>query len=374
MISRLFSYMISLKVAVIGLLLLMLLVFFGTLYQVEHGLHAAQQKYFYSWFLLLGGFIPLPGGKLVLWVLFINLFASMMTHFQYGWRHVGIAAIHFGLLLMMAGGWFTHLFGEESFLVLREGEGSNVTTGYKDWEISAWIPGDNPSLRDVTAVDSDKLKTGDVIAFPDLNLSLAVDRYHKNSRAFQDRSEEADQNVLNVNGINVLHPEKLNRDPESNIPGMMVEATFQDQAFDLVLFGADRKPTLLNGPDEGQIMVQLRRKRYPLPMLIELLDFEKEFYPASSIPKAFSSKIKVFLQDLDREALIEMNKPFRYQGYTFFQASYMDVNPGDAEISRFAITRNYGRLIPYVATGVTVAGLILHFMVMLATGRKKARA
>lgn len=370
---RTFTYMFSLKVAVAGLFLLMLLVFFGTLYQVEHGLHAAQQKYFFSWVFLQWGFLPFPGGKLVLFILFANLFASMMVHFQYGWRLLGIVAVHFGILLMLAGGWFTHLFGEESFLVLREGEGANLTTAYKEWELSIWEPGESPMIRDITALDADGLDSGDRLRVEDYGLILRVDRYHTNARAFQDRSETGDSDILNVNGINVLHPEPSPKDPESNMPGGLFDVGFEEGEMEekLLLFGGDQRPTRLTQSDGSPLLIQLRRKRYPLPMIVELLDFDKEFYPASSIPKAFSSRIKVYLQDLEREALIEMNQPFRYRGYTFFQASYMDVKPGDPEISRFAVTRNYGRLIPYVATGVTVAGLVLHFLIVLIPRKRK---
>lgn len=365
---------ISLKTTVVCLFLLMLLVFLGTLYQVDYGLHAAQERYFYSWGLLLGGVFPLPGGALVLWVLFVNLFASMMLHFQYGWRTLGLVMVHFGILLMLAGGWITHLFGEESFLLLKEGEAANLASGYKDWEISFWIEGDAPNVRDVIAYDADDLKPGDVLRVDEFGISLEVESYASNAKAFFDTSGSVKTPYLNRHGINVLKPQPLLKEPEFHIPGGIFKGRTEGGAgFDLLLFGADQMATAVPAGESKEVQVQLRRRRYPLPMLVELVDFEKEFHPESSIPAAFSSRIKVYLEDLEREALIEMNEPFRYQGFTFYQASYIDTKPGDPEVSRFAVTHNFGRLIPYVSTGITVVGLIAHFLMVL-TPRRKERA
>ena len=75
------------------------------------------------------------------------------------------------------------------------------------------------------------------------------------------------------------------------------------------------------------------------------------------------------MNDMEREVLISMNEPFRYKGWTFFQASFQETG-GGPEISTFAVTRNYGRLIPYVATGVVFVGLLIHFIIVLVTQGK----
>lgn len=371
LLKKFVGLLLSLKTTVVCLFLLLLLVFFGTLYQVEFGLHAAQQRFFYSWGLLLGGWIPMPGGNTVMWILFLNLLASMLVHFQFGPRHWGIVAIHFGILLLLVGGWFTYLFGEESFLLLSEGEASNVTSSYREWELSVWPDSEDGRLREVEAYDIGKLRVGDRLSFPAAGLELSVEQIFSNARAFRDPNAVTGAPPSNVHGITTLQSAPAEKEPESNMPGMIVRAgNEEDQASAVLLFGGDRQATRLTVGDTA-LNLQLRRKRYPLPLLMELLDFEKSFHPASRIPRAFSSKIRVYLKDLERDALIEMNKPFRYQAYTFFQASYVDTDPGAPEISRFAVTRNVGRLIPYVSTGVTAAGLMLHFI--LALQRPKSR-
>ena len=57
----------------ICLAFLIVLVFLGTLYQVDHGLHAAKHRYFDSYFVLIGGFLPFPGTQSVMLVLLVSL-------------------------------------------------------------------------------------------------------------------------------------------------------------------------------------------------------------------------------------------------------------------------------------------------------------
>lgn len=360
----------SLKLTVFCLLLLAVLVFWGTLYQVEHGLYAAQQRFYYSWIFWLDGMVPFPGAQLVLSLLFINLLLAMLFHMHFGLRFIGIALIHFGLLLMLAGGWVTHRFGEESFLALREGEAYNLSLSYREWEVSIWRG--TASARDVVAVDTGPLSEGRRIDFPEMGFSLTVEEYHQNVRAFRSEDETAAPERLNASGIHFLRAAKLDREPENNIPGGIFTATGPEgHTVPLLLYGEDTGPVKLAWGDEP-IFIQLRRKRIPLPVVIQLIDFKKEFHPNTETPKSFSSKINLFLKDpdLQREVLIEMNQPFRYRGYTFYQQSYA-VSESGAETSQFAVTRNAGRLIPYWATGIIFVGLAVHFLLVLSVKRRK---
>jgi hypothetical protein len=56
-----------------------------------------------------------------------------------------------------------------------------------------------------------------------------------------------------------------------------------------------------------------------------------------------------------------MNKPFRYKDYTFFQSSY-GIDSDGQEFSSFAVVKNAGRLVPYIASFLTTLGLIIHFI------------
>ena len=115
--------LIDLRVTVVCLLLLFVLTFLGTVHQIDNGIYSAQKKYFESFFTLAGGFVPLPGAQLVLWVLFVNLVAATIYRFAYRLRRIGILIIHGGLFALFFGMFFTQYFAQESFLSLLEGEG-----------------------------------------------------------------------------------------------------------------------------------------------------------------------------------------------------------------------------------------------------------
>ena len=71
MLKRIVNFFTSLKLTVVCLCLGMLLIFIGTLAQVDEGLYNAQSRYFKSWIIwaptLLGHKLPiaLPGGYLL---------------------------------------------------------------------------------------------------------------------------------------------------------------------------------------------------------------------------------------------------------------------------------------------------------------------
>jgi hypothetical protein len=92
------------------------------LYQVEHGLFAAQEKFFSAWLVWVFGVIPFPGAKLVLGLLMLNLLGYMANVLAFQALRPGILLIHAGLLVMLIGGAITHYYAEESFLSLWEGE------------------------------------------------------------------------------------------------------------------------------------------------------------------------------------------------------------------------------------------------------------
>jgi cytochrome c biogenesis protein ResB len=121
------------RLTVICLFLLFVLTFWGTIAQVQQGLYAAQERYFNSFFFLGAGFIPFPGAQLVLWVLFVNLMASITVTFKKytQWSNVGLLIIHFGLILYFVAAFMIFHFAQESNVRLAEGESTNVSVSYQ---------------------------------------------------------------------------------------------------------------------------------------------------------------------------------------------------------------------------------------------------
>lgn len=96
-------------------------------------------------------------------------------------------------------------------------------------------------------------------------------------------------------------------------------------------------------------------------------------HPGTEIAASFSSLVEIQTDGVTRELTISMNKPLRHRGFTLFQQSYRET-PEGGQSSTFAVTRNYGRLLPYYGTGIIVVGMIVHFVAMMikqARRRKK---
>ena len=73
MLKFLYNFISSPKIFVYTVLWLMILVFFGTLAQKDIGLYASQMKYFSSYIFLFYDYIPLPGGRVTLLLMTLNL-------------------------------------------------------------------------------------------------------------------------------------------------------------------------------------------------------------------------------------------------------------------------------------------------------------
>ena len=68
-----------------------------------------------------------------------------------------------------------------------------------------------------------------------------------------------------------------------------------------------------------------------------------------------------FVTGESRDALIYMNHPLRYEGKTFYQASFAK---GDT-VSIFQVVENPAAITPYLSCALVVFGLALHFLMQL---------
>jgi len=371
-------FLFSNKVTVACLVLLFILTFWGTIDQVSSGLYLAQEKFFHSWFFTLGGFIPFPGARLVMWVLALNLIGVALTGFTYRWSNLGNTMTHGGLLLFFVAAFVTFHGTRESGISLLEGDGTNMSLTYHDWELSLWQEKDGK--QHVVAIDTARFKKGRALDFGEYGLSVVIKEYYPNAEAFLAPAPETEPQpkaaeILNASGINKLQGAALEKEPEKNIPGgiFLVHGAGQPDV-PVLLFGGEEKPARIlpaPGSPDG-LRLALRRKRLPLPFVLKLKDFTMERHPNTSMARSYTSLVEVVTPEASREVLISMNNPLRYNDFTIYQSSYAIREDGREE-STLAVVKNSGRLLPYVASGVTFAGLALQLL-MTAFGpdRKKS--
>jgi hypothetical protein len=363
----------SIKLTVVCLLLLVVLVVWGTVYQADHGLYQAQQKFFHSWFFLVLGFIPLPGTVLVMFVLFFNLVCSLFFRIGFRWSKTGLIIIHLGIVVLLIGGFFTFYFSEESSLMIQEGETANTSSSRRFWELAVWEEPTREMEVDVFHVDTEGLDTGDTIHFEEAGLILETKEYYKNCTFSGD--VVSGTGVINASGIQALKSKPTAVEMAENIAGGVFDikpssGTIHKQT--LLLYGRDLRPTPVK-IGSRTFVFSLRKKKITLPLSITLVDFRMKFYPNSNIPKSYESTVTVKTEGgVERNVVVSMNKPLRYADLTFFQSSYFIATDG-TEYTILAVVKNFGRLLPYFSSIIIFLGMVIHFLNMLLNRRKNKR-
>ena len=216
---RLSRRIASLRLTVALFALSMVLVFFGTLAQVDQGIWTVVDQYFRSWYVQVpfqliatfgwkffefpdpgttwGGTFPLPGGWLLGGVMLVNLIAAHLTRFKLSWRRTGIILIHAGLILLMVGELVTGLYAVESHMVLQVGETTNFIDNSRRVELAITDPA---SGRTVT-VPQEMLKPGAMISHPELPIDIEVTEYLKNTNLHPTTGGDDRDGVVSVFGV-----------------------------------------------------------------------------------------------------------------------------------------------------------------------------
>ena len=109
-------------------------------------------------------------------------------------------------------------------------------------------------------------------------------------------------------------------------------------------------------------LIELRFKQYDLPYTFALKDFRYDRLPGVNDAMNFQSDIQIFNKEKgNREVVISMNDPLRYEGLSFFQSGWMPGEKGTV----LQIVGNPGSWLPYIACLMASVGLSWHFVLML---------
>jgi hypothetical protein len=204
-----------------------------------------------------------------------------------------------------------------------------------------------------------------MIKSPIESLYLRVDQVMANSR-MEGGVGGAGGDAGGAQPAPVAVPE--NSDPATNVPALMLRITNGSATLHHAsLFGSDQVRTRVSTKDRSFAM-WLAHTAYPLPARMRLVDFKAAFCPGSDVPKSFESSVLLTDGQTAREAVISMNHPLRYKGYTFYQSAY-GTDPGGQPYSVLQVVRNPGRVLPYLASFVILAGLAAHVLLRRGSGR-----
>ncbi len=407
MLKRAFSFFSSLRLTVACLCMALVLVFAGTLAQVQLGLWEAQTRYFHSFLVFWtpagsNWKIPVwPGGYLLGWVLLINLLSAHAVRFKFTKKKAGIFLIHIGIILLLLGQFFTEMTQVESNLRLTEGETKNYSESSRFNEL-AIVDVTDPNSDEVVAIPESLLASKGEIRNPKLPFAIRVKEYFANT------DPELVAPVVNPGAPRATHgigrqltfkSIPLTRKMDSvNIPaaqieivtGSGVESTWMVSSwitvpqFTNLILRQDQWASMLgNVLSEPQMFthngrtyeIAIRPVRYykftregSPPYRIQLIDFRHDQYRGTGIAKNSSSLVRVQKASAsgsvieDREVLIRMNQPLRYGGETYYQGSF---DPNDERVTILQVVRNPAWLTPYVACTLVGLGLTVQFLMHL---------
>lgn len=370
-IDKIFDFFASLKLAVVVLTLGLILVFWGTLAQVQLGLYQAQNDFFRSFLIYWsppgsGLKLPIfPGGYTIGFVLLLNLIAAQIKTFDLSRNKVGLQLVHFGVILLLIGQLATDLLSVESTMHIREGGSKNFSEmdRYYELVVTETLPGDK---QRVTAIPESQLQNGREFRNASLPFAVRVNRFYPNSRVGR-REENAVLPAAAANGLGpqvVLQEVPLETEMNRRDMASAVVEVLGDQGS----LGTWLASLWIEQPQpiqhEGRTFaINLRPRRLYKDYTIQLESFRHEVYPGTQIPKDFSSMVRVKNPRTgeDRPVRIYMNNPLRYGGETYYQASFDPDDKGTV----FQVVRNPGWLTPYLACVLVGVGLVWQFLVHL---------
>jgi hypothetical protein len=354
----------SVKLTLVCLGLSMVLVIFGTLAQVNMGTFAAQKAFFNSWWVyaqVAEMNLPVfPGGLTVGAVWIVNLLAAFATRFQFRKKEAGILISHFGVILLMLGQFSTQMLAHESNMPIEIGQTRNYSESFRETELALVMSSDS-STDQVTSIPYSLFSHEGPVLLPDLPFSLVIRKFYANAQLGMDSSGQpgpANQGIGTRIGVQEIPP--TSSDDEANNVTAYVEILDSGKSLGtwLVSSGLGAPQSFLVGGKSYQIYIRPKRHYYPFSLTLK--EFKHDIYPGTDIPKNFSSLVHLVNPSSGetRDALIYMNHPLRYDGKTFYQASF---GKGD-RLSVFQVVENPAAWAPYTSCAMVILGLLIQFL------------
>ncbi len=393
MIRVVYDFLSGFKLATALLLLLLLLTWLATLEQIDAGLYPTLNKYF-SWKSLY--FIPeingkklpliLPGGYYVSAFLLVNMILGGIIRIRKGPKQIGNLISHFGIVFMLLGGGVAHHFEERGNMAVGVGEVSNVAEDYFEYviEVAEVKDGKRSEYHVIrgnylTGLDNEKFRTFD---FKGVSFSLKVSGYLKNAQAVSILEQAPKKGELVTDGYYLFdRPSEVSA--ERNMAGAYAQVVFEDgqKSAPFILAGASFHPfTVRDG--ERLFTIDMRKRLWPMPFDVKLDKFLADFHPGTSRPAKFISDIRRVENGQEAKVRIQMNEPMRYEGFTFFQASYgpPDAKPGEEMFSVFEVVKNPADKWPEYSLYIVAIGMLVTFLtkltdhLMIASKKRKNHA
>ena len=388
--GKIFDLLSGFGLATVTLLLLGILTWCATLEQVESGLYPTLNKYFSTdWksLIILPDFealrindklvpIPLPGGYWMCAVLLVNLIFGGLIRIRKGWTHYGNLISHFGIVFLMVGAGVTFHFSERGNMAVSEGGTSNVAEDYFEYvvEVSEIKEGKSDKIhvirgKDITGLEGEKLRK---FIIPELPFDLQLTAYMENCVPVSANERAPDRQQYLADGYFLMEkPKQAKAEPaEQYTAGCYARIIQRDgtKSAPFILAGASFQPFSYR-VGERVFTIDMRKRLWPMPFTLKLDQFTAAFHPGTRTASRFVSKVTRVESGSEAKATIQMNEPMRYEGLTFFQASYgpPGAGPGQKMYSVFEVVKNPADQWPKYSLIIVAIGMAITFLIKLTS-------
>jgi ABC-type transport system involved in cytochrome c biogenesis permease subunit len=383
----------SLQFTVALFALSLVLVFFGTVAQIDNGIWVVVDRYFWSWAVMIPfellakighvffflptstnfpGRFPFPAGKMLALLLCINIVAAHLVRFRLTWKRSGVLILHAGLLLLLAGEVITREASLEQQMLIDEGGAANYAADIRNAELVFIAKGKDGR---VIGLPQSRLVQGTTIRDAALPVDVYVKEFLRNSKLEKREATTDDANPATV-GVGLLWKAKrlpevsgVDNEQKHDIPAAYLEFKNKETGASLGTHLVSMQIGLMDNSEDLSVIdttyeVTLRPSRYYKPFTLQLQNFRFDKYVGTRKAKNYSSEVRLIDPELgvDEVVTISMNNPLRHRGETFYQSSFDEVNESYTILQ---VVRNPGWLLPYAACVVVSLGMMIHFSIVL---------
>ncbi len=335
------------------LLLLILLLLMGTISQRWLGLFQAQEVYFSAWITWIGP-LPCPGARLIMTIMTINLCFHLLDRRYWALKKSGILIAHIGSLLLLIGGFITALSSTEGSMSLLEGESANSFTNYHQLELIL-IDHSNRDHDQIISIPDSHFKANAKLTISGVPAAIHIHQFFRNAKLVPRKNPVDVQGLSGRFDLVELTPAVEDGENESAIWLRSPDGNGKEKEI-YVVENMQFSPSIFLAGKNYEL--QLRHRLHRLPFQIQLIDFVRQLHPGTQTPKSYHSDILLIDGNTQFKHRIEMNRPLRHRGYTFYQSSF--IQSAASETSIFAVVQNSGRLFPYISSIIICIGLLIH--------------
>ncbi|MDF1816648.1 MAG: hypothetical protein P1V20_30880, partial [Verrucomicrobiales bacterium] len=321
-LRKIYKFFTSYALAVAVFVLLTLITLLGTLEQAPLGLWTAVKSYFHSWFVVshifenFGKFtlpIPLPGGLLLMVILFINMTLGAVVHVKKRLRGIPNLVSHLGMLFLFVSAFVTFVGKNDGFVALFPGQKSNMARSYKTWQLEILeFAGEGKPTKahivpweELTSIRGGKDKE---FTSKELPFSVKIDSFLYNATPVSASIPiAAGAAGREINGFKLL-PRTKDKEAERNYPGCFATVFANGEKVDEMILSAYSNTTVYQSPGGQSVVMQkpgdspraagftvdgkqygllLTKTSWPIDFYIQLDRFIFEKHPGTEQPKNY---------------------------------------------------------------------------------------